>query len=277
VPELPEVETVRNTLRQLVIGKTVKDVEVSWPKIIKRPEDIEAFRFHLIGGTVQEIGRRGKFLKFIFEDGVLVSHLRMEGRYVLSNGNEPRDKHTHVVFCFTDGSELRYRDVRKFGTMHWFANGDEDHHLPLSQLGPEPLGRAFTANDLRKRFAKTVRNVKAVILDQTVVAGVGNIYADESLFRAGIHPARRADSLSREEVRKLHRAIKATLREAVGQGGSTIRTYVNGQGEMGMFQQSLFVYSRQGEPCKKCGTFIEKQVVAGRGTHYCKKCQYIGR
>lgn len=275
MPELPEVETVKKTLQQLVTGKTIADVTVRWPKIVKLPDDIEAFRLRLIGQTIHDIGRRGKFLKLILDDDVIVSHLRMEGRYALCADNEPADKHTHVIFEFTDGTELRYRDVRKFGTMHVFRKGEEEKHLPLSQLGPEPLGEKFTSAYLTGRLAKTTRNVKAVLLDQTVVAGIGNIYVDESLFRAAIHPERPANSLTPEEIRKLHRAIRKILREAVAQGGSTVRSYVNGQGQMGMFQQSLFVYSRKGEPCEVCGSEIEKKVVAGRGTHYCPNCQKL--
>ncbi|HEU5139601.1 MAG TPA: DNA-formamidopyrimidine glycosylase [Bacillales bacterium] len=273
MPELPEVETVKRTLQQLVVGKTISDVTVLWPRIVKRPDDVEEFRMRLSGQAIHDIGRRGKFLKFILDDDVLVSHLRMEGRYTLSEHGDPSDKHTHVIFTFTDKTELRYRDVRKFGTMHVFSKGEEEHHLPLAQLGPEPLDRTFTAAFLAGKFSKTTRNVKAVLLDQTAVAGLGNIYVDESLFRARIHPERRADRIAKDETRRLHRAIRQTIREAVAQGGSTVRSYVNGQGEMGMFQQSLFVYARRGEACKKCGTELEKRIVAGRGTHFCPKCQ----
>lgn len=275
MPELPEVETVKKTLQQLVAGKTIADVTVRWPRIVKLPDDTEAFRLRLIGQTIHDIGRRGKFLKLFLDDDVLVSHLRMEGRYTLCCNGEPPDKHTHVIFTFTDGDALHYRDVRKFGTMHVFRKGEEENHLPLSQLGPEPLGVKFTSTYLAGRLAKTTRSVKAALLDQTLVAGIGNIYVDESLFRARIHPERRADTLTIEEIKHLHRAIRKILREAVAQGGSTVRSYVNGQGQMGMFQQSLFVYARRGEPCDVCGTEVEKKVVAGRGTHYCPKCQRL--
>lgn len=275
MPELPEVETVKKTLQHLVIGKTIDHVTVLWPKIVKRPDDIEEFRIRLSGQTIQDVERRGKFLKFILDDDVLVSHLRMEGRYMWCGTDEPRDKHTHVILAFTDGSELRYRDVRKFGTMHVFTKGEEQNQLPLSALGPEPLSGTFTSKYLIERLAKTARNIKAVLLDQTVVAGLGNIYVDESLFRARIHPERRADTLTEPEVRRLIRAIRKTIREAVSVGGSTVRTYVNGHGEMGMFQHSLFVYGKKGEGCKVCGTEVKKQVVAGRGTHFCPKCQKL--
>ncbi|MBV6685385.1 DNA-formamidopyrimidine glycosylase [Bacillus sp. JRC01] len=275
MPELPEVETVRRTLEVLVVGKTIKEVAVSWPKMIKQPSETAQFTDSLKGQEILAMGRRGKFLIFYLNDVSLVSHLRMEGKYALHQKDEPVEKHTHVVFTFMDGTELRYRDVRKFGTMHLFKKGEELLHLPLLQLGPEPFEEAFTTDYLHGRFAGTSRIVKAVLLDQTVMVGLGNIYVDEALFRSGIHPDRKASSLTVDEVGNLHQSIIATLREAVDMGGSTIRSYVNSQGQMGMFQQNLYVYSRNGEACRQCGTPIEKKVSAGRGTHYCPHCQRL--
>lgn len=160
MPELPEVETVRRTLAGLVRGKTIDAVDVRWTKIIKRPEEPEEFARLLAGQTIQSIGRRGKFLLFHLDDCVMVSHLRMEGKYGLHQNDEPLDKHVHVIFRFTDGSELRYRDVRKFGTMHLFKPGEELTELPLRQLGPEPFSSEFTADYLRERLKKTNRSVK---------------------------------------------------------------------------------------------------------------------
>ena len=273
MPELPEVETVRRTLEQLVLGKEIKEVSVFWPKIIKAPEPVEQFQDALRGQTISGIGRRGKFLIFTLDDYSLVSHLRMEGKYGVHPKEEPYDKHTHVIFTFTDGSELRYRDVRKFGTMHLFAKGEELEQLPLLHLGPEPLSEDFTVEGLRAKLARTNRKIKPVLLDQTVVVGIGNIYVDESLFRSGIHPERMASSLSLQEIETLHAEIIATLGEAVEKGGSTIRSYINSQGQIGMFQLELNVYGRKGENCKTCGTPLEKLVVAGRGTHICPSCQ----
>ncbi|TLS39148.1 DNA-formamidopyrimidine glycosylase [Pseudalkalibacillus caeni] len=273
MPELPEVETVRRTLQNLVVGKKIADVKVHWPKIVKLPDDTEEFRMRLVGQTIHDIQRRGKFLKFILDFDVLVSHLRMEGRYVLADQTDDYDKHTHVFFTFTDGTELRYRDVRKFGTMHVFPRGEEEKHLPLSQLGFEPLSDEFTAEILAEKVRKTKRKIKVALLDQTHIVGLGNIYVDEALFKAKIHPEKIADQLSEEEISLLHKAIIGTLSEAVEQGGSTIRSYVNGQGQMGMFQQSLYVYGRNKEACRICGSEIEKNVVGGRGTHYCPDCQ----
>lgn len=273
MPELPEVETVRRTLLQLVKGKTIKEVSVRWPKMIKKPEEVDQFRDALIGQTIHDVNRRGKFLKFILDDYVLVSHLRMEGRYGLYQPKEEYDHHTHVIFSFTDQSELRYRDVRKFGTMHLFKKGEEEQNLPLSQLGPEPFSEQFTAEYLRERLSKTGRKIKTALLDQSVVVGLGNIYVDEALFRSGLKPDRIASKLTDEEYNLLHTEIIETLKEAVAQGGSTVRSYVNTQGEIGMFQLQLFVYGRTNEPCKKCGETLTKTVVGGRGTHFCEQCQ----
>ncbi|TWK52065.1 DNA-formamidopyrimidine glycosylase [Bacillus licheniformis] len=273
MPELPEVETVRRTLAGLVRGKTIDAVDVRWTKIIKRPEEPEEFARLLAGQTIQSIGRRGKFLLFHLDDCVMVSHLRMEGKYGLHQNDEPLDKHVHVIFRFTDGSELRYRDVRKFGTMHLFKPGEELTDLPLRQLGPEPFSSEFTADYLRERLKKTNRSVKTALLDQRTVVGLGNIYVDEALFRAGIHPEATANKLTKKQTVLLHKEIIQTLKEAVEAGGSTVRSYINSQGEIGMFQLKLFVYGRKDEPCKKCGSPIEKTVVGGRGTHFCIKCQ----
>lgn len=273
MPELPEVETVRRTLLKLVKGKTIEHVEVLWPKIIKKPDDVQQFQFMLKGQSILNIERRGKFIKFFLNDYVLVAHLRMEGRFGLFQKDEPFDHHTHVLFTFTDGTELRYRDVRKFGTMHLYMKGEEEKELPLSQLGVEPFSALFTVSYLSERLKKTERKIKTALLDQKIVVGLGNIYVDEALFRANIHPERIAKSLSQDEIKRLHTEIIKTLKEAVEKGGSTIRSYVNSQGEIGMFQLELFVYSKKGEACKRCGAAIEKIKVNGRGTHFCPKCQ----
>ncbi|MBT2689371.1 DNA-formamidopyrimidine glycosylase [Bacillus sp. ISL-47] len=273
MPELPEVETVRRTLQELVVNRTIAHVSVFWPKMVKHPDEVSQFQDALAGQTFREIGRRGKFLILYTEHYALVSHLRMEGRYGLFSKDEPVEKHTHVIFHFTDGTELRYKDVRKFGTMHLYAKGDELSTLPLSHLGPEPFAEDFTADELAARLAKTTRNIKTVLLDQKTIVGLGNIYVDEALFRSRIHPERLANSLSRVELETLHKEIADTLNEAVEKGGSTIRSYVNSQGQIGMFQLELYVYGRKGEECKVCGNTLERIVTGGRGTVFCPACQ----
>ena len=273
MPELPEVETIKRTLKHLVLSKTIKNVHVHWRKIVQFPADVAEFETKLLGQTIHDIERRGKFLKFVLDEDVLISHLRMEGRYQLFDVSAPLDKHTHVQFEFTDGSELRYRDVRKFGTMHLFPKESENKRPPLSKLGVEPLSSMFTVDLLKMAVKQTRRTIKSVLLDQSIIAGLGNIYVDEALFRAGILPARPAGQISDRELEKLHKEIVETLTEAVKKGGSTVRSYVNTQGEIGLFQQDLFVYARKGEQCRRCGYDIEKTIVAGRGTHYCPRCQ----
>ncbi|RYG74884.1 DNA-formamidopyrimidine glycosylase [Lentibacillus lipolyticus] len=275
MPELPEVETIKETLKRFVINKTIANVSVYWPNIVKRPDDAERFKHQLAGQTIRDISRKGKFLLFQLDDTVLVSHLRMEGKYSVHPAFEPVKKHTHVILAFNDGEELRYNDVRKFGTMHLFDKGEELSHKPLNQLGPDPFDQAFTAEYLYQRLKRTERAIKTVLLDQTVVAGLGNIYVDETLFKANVHPLRKADKLKKREVKAIWEAAIATLREAVEMGGTTIRSYVNSQGDMGMFQQELFVYGRENEPCKMCGKPIVKMKIGGRGTHVCVVCQEL--
>ena len=275
MPELPEVETVRKTLKLLVLHKEIANITVYWPKIIKNPVEVEQFIDALKGETIIDVGRRGKFLIIYTEQFALVSHLRMEGKYGLYPKEEPFDKHTHVIFHFTDGTELRYRDVRKFGTMHLYKKGEEFIQPPLLELGPEPFSEEFTKEYLAEKLKKTNRRIKTALLDQKLFVGLGNIYVDEALFRSGIHPERIASSLNPDEISVLHEQIVATLSEAVKKGGSTIRSYVNSQGQIGMFQLDLYAYGRKGEACKKCGTPLEKTTVGGRGTHYCPNCQRI--
>ncbi|GED60825.1 DNA-formamidopyrimidine glycosylase [Brevibacillus formosus] len=275
MPELPEVETVVRTLRGLVMGKTIERVSVHLARIVRQPDDVEAFKSLLVGQTIQDIQRRAKFIQFFLNEDVLVSHLRMEGRYGVYQADDPVEKHTHVVFHFTDGTELRYRDVRQFGTMDLFPKGKETTVGPLAKLGVEPLDKSFTPEVLGKLLKGRSTKIKPLLLNQECIVGLGNIYVDESLFKAGIHPEKPAGKLTDKEVNRLHESIVSTLQEAVEQGGSSIKSYVNGQGEMGMFQQSLLVYGRKDEACTKCGTEIIRFVVGGRGTHICPDCQKL--
>ncbi|MEI5905496.1 DNA-formamidopyrimidine glycosylase [Bacillus spongiae] len=273
MPELPEVETVKRTLNELITEKTIKSVSVYWSKIIKKPEEIEQFQDALIGEKIEKVRRRGKFLIIDTTHYSLVSHLRMEGKYGLYNEKDELAPHTHVIFHFVDESALRYRDVRKFGTMHLFPKGKEEESPPLSRLGPEPFSEKFSPTFLKEKLNKTERAVKAALLDQSLLVGLGNIYVDEVLFKAGVHPDRKGKSLKEDEINLLHSAIHKTLNEAVEKGGSTIRSYINSQGKIGTFQDSLYVYGRKDKPCKQCGNPISKKVTAGRGTHYCAHCQ----
>ncbi|AJY73565.1 DNA-formamidopyrimidine glycosylase [Paenibacillus beijingensis] len=273
MPELPEVETVKRTLNELVTDKTIAAVTVSLPRIIQRPAEPEQFAGALAGRTIRTVERRGKFLRLILDGLVLVSHLRMEGRYGLYRTGEPVDKHTHVIFHFQDGTELRYKDVRQFGTMHLFEPGEDLMLPPLNKLGLEPLEEEFTPEALRGRLKGKTSKMKPLLLNQSYIAGLGNIYVDEALFQAGIHPEAGVDELKPSDWKKLYASIRSTLERAVEAGGSSVKSYVNGQGDAGSFQHELLVYGRKNEPCRSCGTLITKSVVGGRGTHVCLQCQ----
>ncbi|MDP5274446.1 DNA-formamidopyrimidine glycosylase [Chengkuizengella axinellae] len=273
MPELPEVETVKRTLNELILNKTIDHVTVQLPRIIQKPDDVVKFSALLENRTFQKVERRGKFLRFILDDLVLLSHLRMEGRYGVFQNDEPVEKHTHVIFHFTDGTDLRYKDVRQFGTMHLFEPGEEFLQPPLHKLGLEPLESTFTYEAFVERLKKRKTKIKPLLLNQEIVVGLGNIYVDEALFLAKIHPEQTVVQLKDSELKKLYDAIIITLQNAVDAGGSSIKSYVNGQGEMGMFQHQLKIYGRKSEPCYDCGTIIERTVVGGRGTHFCPNCQ----
>jgi formamidopyrimidine-DNA glycosylase len=274
MPELPEVETVRRGLVALVTGKTIAKVTVQLARIIRTPDDIELFKLMLEGQTIDGVGRRGKYLLLDVGPYTLVSHLRMEGRYGLYQAEDPVEKHTHVIFHFSDGTELRYKDVRQFGTMDLLPRGDFSALPGLATLGPEPLDETFTVEVLAAQIRKRRSGkIKAVLLDQTCVAGLGNIYVDEVLFQSGVHPETNVRKLTDEKIALLHASIVDVLSRSVELGGSSVKSYVNGYGQKGGMQHQLRVYGMENTPCPNCGTEIVKTRVAGRGTHFCPQCQ----
>ncbi|WP_117170543.1 DNA-formamidopyrimidine glycosylase [Paraliobacillus sediminis] len=275
MPELPEVETIRKTLIEMVVNQKIEAVTVNWAKIIKEPDDHLIFSQLVKGETILDIHRKGKFLLFELTNYTLVSHLRMEGKYGVFEQDTPVTKHTHVIFHFESGKELRYQDVRKFGTMHLYPKGEEFLVKPLNQIGPDPFEEGYTFDKLYEKIHKSQRAIKNILLDQQVIAGLGNIYVDETLYKAQIHPLTKGAELNKAEIKRLLKHAKETLTEAVAQGGTTIRSYVNSQGQIGMFQQQLFAYGQENTPCKRCGEPIVKIKVAGRGTHLCTICQPI--
>lgn len=279
MPELPEVETVRKGLEQLVINKTIAKVLVTWPRIITTDMSLDQWQHELEGQTIKQLGRRGKYLIFHLSDCLLISHLRMEGKYIYYPDEEsilPENaKHTHVRFLFEDGSQLHYHDVRKFGRIERIAQNDLRLYFEKKKLGPEPIAEEFDLEIFRQQLKVIKKAIKPALLEQKLVVGLGNIYVDETLFRAKIHPATPANQLNDAQVEILHQEILAVLSEAVIAGGSTIRTYKNSLGEAGKFQQVLAVYGRQDLPCVNCGTLINKIQFAQRGTHYCPNCQRL--
>lgn len=272
MPELPEVENVKRSLESLVIGKVIESVDVRLPRIVRCPDDPRLFEAMLAGLTITGFGRRGKYLLFFVPPFTLVSHLRMEGQYRLADTGDEEALHTHVVFRFTDGTELRYRDVRQFGTMDLVLTQDE-YPQGLKSLGPEPFDKSLDGRELYKRLHTRRAPIKAVLLDQTCIAGLGNIYVDEALFLSGIHPERSASVLTKKQCDGLLENIRDVLARAIEAGGSSIKTYVNGYGRHGGFQMALNVYGREGQACTRCGSEIVKLRVAGRGTHVCLHCQ----
>lgn len=273
MPELPEVETIRLGLNKLISKAVITNVDVYWNRMITPPFSSDKFKQVLKGEKIHTVERRGKYLIFILDHWAMVSHLRMEGKYEVVAKNDEYKKHTHVVFHLADGRDLRYMDVRKFGRFTLLPIDKQNEFEPFKKLGPEPRPESFNVTYFHEKLLKTKRAIKPVILDQTVVAGVGNIYADESLFLAKINPQKPANTLNKEETIALHAAIIDVIQHAVERGGSTIRSYVNTLGEAGSFQQELNVYGRTGEPCQRCGTPIKKIKLAQRGTHFCPNCQ----
>ncbi len=271
MPELPEVETIRRDLLPVVRGKTVRSAWISpnAPRLVQLMTP-EAFCRGLSGRRIEDVGRRGKYLLIHFEGGLTwIVHLRMTGQLRHGKGGCPDDAHLRAKFGLDDGNWLCFIDLRKFGTM-WLV---DDVSLVTGKLGPEPLEEAFDASAFHGSLKRRGAAIKAVLLDQSVLAGVGNIYADESLFRAGIDPRKAAKGISRPAARRLHEAIVAVLLEAVGDRGSSFQDYVDAQGEAGYHHLKVRVFRRTDEPCLVCGTPIRRVKVAGRSTHFCPQCQ----
>lgn len=273
MPELPEVETVRRTLLPKLAGHTLTGAEVFWPKVVRYP-DLEAFREGVKGREITDVRREGKHLILVLAgDRFLVVHLRMTGQLLYRDAADVPDKYTTVVLRLDRGKALHFRDVRKFGVMHLVCADEWDRVGSLRGLGREPLAPEFTPEYLAGVLAKGKGALKARLLDQTKIAGLGNIYVDEALHRAGLHPTRPAGSLTPGEVSRLHAAIQAVIAEGIAHRGTSVRDYVDGDGRAGNFQEHLLVYQRKGEPCRRCGAPIQRTVVAGRGTFYCPVCQ----
>ncbi len=271
MPELPEVETIRRDLAHRIIGRRVAEAWVSpdAPRLVQG-ETADSFCHLLAGRAIEELARRGKYLLLRLDRGFTwIVHLRMTGGLVHSPQGCRDDRFLRARFRLDDGSELCYVDMRKLGTM-WLV---EDESEVVGKLGPEPLGEAFGPQDLRELLARRSAPVKAVLMDQEAVAGIGNIYADEALFEAGIRPRKAARRVSRVAAERLHGAIRRVLVEALGDRGSSFRDYVDAEGEQGTHQLRVKVFRRTGEPCYVCDTAIKRVKVGGRSTHYCPKCQ----
>jgi formamidopyrimidine-DNA glycosylase len=273
MPELPEVETIRLALEPHVVGRTFEQVEISDPRLV-RPFEPLAVAAELEGERVAALDRRGKYLIVRFESGrALLIHLRMTGslRHA-ARGALGDDPYRRAVVNLDDGADVAYRDVRRFGTWHLLEPGELDDYLDR-RLGGEPLARTFTAKRLADALANRRAPLKAALLDQRTVAGLGNIYVDEALWRAQLHPLREAGSLDSDELQRLTKAIRDALRSGLARQGASLRDYSTPDGRRGRAQERFRVYGLEGEPCPRCGTPIDKIRVGGRGTWYCPTCQ----
>ncbi len=279
MPELPEVETIARDLREALAGDRVAAVEVYWPRIVATPSP-EAFAERLAGRTVRAVGRRGKFLVLHLDEGALILHLRMTGQLVWDpagrrgrsgDGGGCEDPHVHVVLRMRSGATVCYRDVRKFGRLYLVG----DPESVLGRLGDEPLDPALTPGRFHERLAARRRRLKDLLLDQTVLAGRGNIYVDEALWEARLSPRRAASTLLPEESARLLDALRTVLERSIASRGTTFSDYRDALDRPGSNRRNLAVYGRRGEPCPRCGTPVRRIVVAGRGTHYCPRCQAL--
>jgi formamidopyrimidine-DNA glycosylase len=273
MPELPEVETVRASLDPVLRGRRFAQVAIHDARLT-RPFDPAAVAQQLEGERVASVERRGKYLIVRFESGrVLLAHLRMTGSFRHAPAGIPvEDLHARAVVTLDDDSHVVYRDVRRFGTWLVVEQSELDTYL-AARLGAEPLGRGFGPAALAARLTGRRAPLKAALLDQRTVAGLGNIYVDEALWRARLHPLRPAGELCADDVRALHRGIRAALRLGIARQGATLRDYAQPDGRRGAMQDEFKVYGRAGEPCDRCGTPIEKTRAGGRGTWYCPSCQ----
>ncbi|ABV49970.1 Formamidopyrimidine-DNA glycolase (FAPY-DNA glycolase) [Prochlorococcus marinus str. MIT 9215] len=292
MPELPEVETVRRGLEQKLNNFIIKKVEVCRDSTVAFPNKKEDFIGGLNNSLLYKWNRRGKYLiaelkklgnengrfpleKFSKNNGFLIVHLRMTGYFKFINNSAQPCKHTRIRVFDNKNNELRYIDVRSFGQMWWIKEGLSPNKIikGLGSLGPEPFSKDFDEIYLKKVISKRTKSIKAILLDQTIVAGIGNIYADESLYSAGISPFREARTIKKNELIKLKESIVTVLKNSIGSGGTTFSDFRDLEGENGNFGLQTNVYRRTGKECRKCGNLIERKKISGRSTHWCPKCQ----
>ena len=291
MPELPEVETVRRGLEQKLKNFIIKKVEICRESTVAYPIDKKEFIEGLHNSLIYKWNRRGKYLIAelkknessnieaneisLVNNGVLVVHLRMTGYFTFNNILTNPCKHTRIRLFDNNNKELRYIDVRSFGQMWWVRDGLLPNNIikGLGTLGPEPFSESFNISYLKKIIENRKRSIKSILLDQTIIAGIGNIYADESLFSAGISPFREAKTIKENELKKLKIAIVEVLKKSIGAGGTTFSDFRDLEGENGNFGLQTNVYRRTGKQCRRCKNLIERQKISGRSTHWCRKCQ----
>lgn len=272
MPELPEVETVKRGLKKRILNRVIKKALVYYEGIIEEP-GVFVFCEKIKNQRINDIERYGKWLIFVLDDYYLLSHLRMEGKYFIRDSNSELVRNEHIVFRLDDDTDLRYMDVRKFGKIHLIEKRDIDKVGPLIKLGLEPWDSKLSVGYLKEKYSKKRLPIKSVLLDQEIVVGVGNIYADEILFLSKINPYKRAMELREDELEAIIESTRKVLEKAIASGGTTIRNYSSVDGVEGLFQHELLVHSREGEKCFVCNNNIVKVRIGGRGTYYCRECQ----
>lgn len=271
MPEIAEVETVRNTLKNRILNKKIAKVTVLYEKMIQT--DLQEFKTKLIGETLNDIKRVGKWLVFEFEHVCMISHLRMEGKFFLKNPKDKIEKHEHVIIEFTDHTELRYHDTRKFGVMALVKKENLFEYEGIKKQGIEPIDPKLSKEYLFEHFKKKKIPMKTLLLDQTIISGLGNIYADEVLFASKVSPFKLGTEITLEECEKIKQTSKEIIESAIKEGGTTIRSYTSSLGVTGRFQQFLKVHKKEGKQCPNCGKKIKREKIGGRSTYYCEFCQ----
>jgi formamidopyrimidine-DNA glycosylase len=275
MPELPEVETMVRDLAARVTHRTIVAVHAPFPGIVAYP-DFHEFVQRVEGQEIVALSRRAKYAVLtLASDDLLIVHRGMTGSLLLRRPEDPMESHVRVLFQLDDGSELRFNDPRKFGKVYVISASGEERPFPWTHMGPEPLDEAFTSAILQEALRGRTGLIKPLLLNQRLVAGLGNIYVDEALHLARIHPERRANTLTRAEIKRLHAAISSVLHDAVEGRGTTFSSYMDIEGRAGLYQNWLRVFGKQGSACPACGREIVKFVVGGRGTHICPRCQRI--
>lgn len=271
MPEIAEVETVRNTLKKRILNKKIVDFKVYYTPILLDEE--KKVKAALVNNYFIDIKRIGKWLLFEMQDYYLLSHLRMEGKYFLKNINDPIEKHEHIEFIFEDGMSMRYHDTRKFGRMKLVEKDKLYEFEGIKKQGIEPISSNLSKEYLFSKISKKNLPMKTILLDQTIISGLGNIYADEVLFAAKINPLKKGKDITLDECERIKEVSKIIILKAIEMGGTTIKSYTSSLGVTGRFQQNLMVHKREGEFCKNCHNIIKKVKIGGRSTYYCEVCQ----
>ena len=272
MPEKPEVITVAKTLDAHLVGEEIVGCHVFWDNIIASPS-VKDFQKKVVGQIIHSVSTRGKFILLELDDYSLLIHLRMEGKFLFREKTDPIQKHEHVEFLFQNGRSFRYHDVRKFGKMYLIPKEDTFSVKPLNDLGFEFNDVALTDSYLYQKIHSKVLPIKTVLLDQSIIAGIGNIYANEILFLSNINPHRKACRITKKECQKIIDSTRIVLSKAIELGGTTIRSFTSSEGIHGLFQNELMVHGKEGEICSVCGNVIQKDTIGGRGTYYCLSCQ----